>query len=177
MRDFEEIEERFFDQRKLFINDKIEENLITSVFASMEELKQDNSKKPIHLYINSLGGNAYDGLFLASYIKTSKTPIYTYCLGTAQSAGCIILLGGHKRFAYTYSTLMMHLPQTELEFSKASNLLSNAKSIEMLDNFIYDFILKQSNLKNLAKVKSLLRDDFFFSPEKAIELGFIHEIL
>ena len=38
----------------------------------------DSPKIPIHLHINSPGGDAFSGLSIVDTIKACKTPVYTY---------------------------------------------------------------------------------------------------
>ena len=66
------------------------------------------NREPIKLYINSYGGSIDDMWGLIDIILASKTPIYTYCLGYAQSAAFNIFLAGHKRFCLEHSVFMYH---------------------------------------------------------------------
>lgn len=165
------------NQRKIILNEPVTEELIYSIFCPLEELTNNSDKKkPIHLYINSCGGNTYEGLFLASYIMSSKTPIYTYILGTAQSAACAIAVSGHKRFAYRYSQIMMHLPKCESEQSESKNLLSLAKGIAQLDDHILNLFAEKTKLSRTQLNKKFI-SDYFVMPEQALKEGFVDEIL
>jgi ATP-dependent Clp protease protease subunit len=80
-----------------------EDNKLAEQFRTFK--REDD---PIKIYINSPGGKVISSLSLISAIESSKTPVYTYCLGQAASAAAIILLAGHKRFCQKYSTAMIH---------------------------------------------------------------------
>ena len=63
-------------------------------------------RKPINIYIMSFGGELYPAYALISTILASKTPVNTINMGVAMSAGLLILLAGHKRYAMKYITAM-----------------------------------------------------------------------
>lgn len=64
--------------------------------------------KPIYIMIHSFGGDVYQAMWFADLIISSRIPIVTVALGTAMSSGFIILLGGHKRYAFKHSQLLVH---------------------------------------------------------------------
>ena len=65
-------------------------------------------RKPIKLLVYSYGGDGNACFSLLDIIAISKTPVYTYNMGVAMSAGLLILLAGHKRFCLKNSTALAH---------------------------------------------------------------------
>lgn len=65
-------------------------------------------RKPIKILINSYGGSVDSCLHFIDTLLLSKTPIYTYNVGVAMSAGLYILLAGSKRFAYPNAQFLIH---------------------------------------------------------------------
>lgn len=90
------------------------EKVINTIFSinydddQKEADYKDFTREPIFLFINSVGGGAYDALALCDVINRSKTPVYTIALGCTMSAGLLIYLYGHKRLVGYNSTLMYH---------------------------------------------------------------------
>lgn len=88
------------DNRRLFINSEIDENIIDGAVYHIlryNRLDKDipvNERKPIIIYINSPGGNVTDGYSLIDVMLTSKTPVYTVNLGIAYSMGFLIYIAG-----------------------------------------------------------------------------------
>lgn len=70
--------------------------------------KQDGTKNPLYLAINSMGGEVYAGLRIIDAIKLSKRPIYTVDVGVADSMAAWIFEFGKVRIMNPYSTLMYH---------------------------------------------------------------------
>ena len=66
------------------------------------------SRKPIWLYIESIGGNAIYMWTLIDAIFASVTPVYTVNMGLAASAAGLIFMAGSKRFMMPRAKVMIH---------------------------------------------------------------------
>ena len=55
------------------------------------------SRPPIHLHIQSPGGDVFSGLNICDAIDSCKTSVYTYVEGSAASAATIIASRGKKK--------------------------------------------------------------------------------
>ena len=105
------------EKRIFYLSDNIEVSTISQLNFQLikmleeddkqEQEKKEYKRKPIHLIINSFGGNVYDMWSLIDILLNSKTPIYTYCTGYAMSAGFIIFLAGEKRSATSHATFSL----------------------------------------------------------------------
>ena len=111
--------------RKFLLSSKISSDTVQKVIDFIMEINRDDDLKekeyidwkrePILLYINSFGGNVYDGLALVDIIQESKTPVYTIVIGAAMSMALWIFLAGKKRFIGENATLMFHDTSTVVE--------------------------------------------------------------
>lgn len=103
-----------YDGRRLFLNDSVDETIITSLayhilrYNRLDKGIPVEERKPIILYINSPGGSVIDGYGLIDVILTSKTPVYTVNQALAASMGFLIFISGHKRFSMSHSEFLMH---------------------------------------------------------------------
>ncbi len=110
------VEKDLFKDRVIHLNEDISSYTIDNIVPLIQKINQEDDKNglegddrlPIHLYVNSLGGSAYDGFYLVSVIENSKTPVFTYCLGYAFSMALPIYLAGHRRHMGKYATLLYH---------------------------------------------------------------------
>lgn len=66
------------------------------------------SRKPILILIHSDGGDAYVAFTIVDIMLSSVTPIHTVNIGSAMSAGVLLLLGGSRRFCTKHSRAMIH---------------------------------------------------------------------
>lgn len=102
------------EERRLFINSEIDEEIIdTIVYHILRYNREDKGideklRKPIKLYINSVGGDTYNGYALISAIQSSITPVYTINQGMCASMAFLIFLAGSKRYSMIHSIFLMH---------------------------------------------------------------------
>lgn len=99
-------------ERKFWIGDVTSELLLVSKLIMRYNIIDKDipveQRKPIKLFIYSYGGDGNACLSIIDAIKLSKTPVYTYNMGQALSAGFLILISGHKRFCMKNSTALLH---------------------------------------------------------------------
>lgn len=141
--------------RIFYISDYINpETMGTMSFELLKILQYDNEKdsttknykrKPIKIFINSYGGHVYDCFGFIDIILHSKTPIYTFVTGKAMSAGFLIFLAGHKRFATPCSTLMCHDVACGT-WGKVESLKNNLEETLYLQELIIKFIVRRSKI-------------------------------
>ena len=177
--------------RKLFFSDDINEKSVSKIIQRIIEINEADdhlevvygmygftyTPPPIELYIDSYGGNIYQGFGIVGAIETSKTLVYTYVTGAAMSAGFLMLLAGDKRFAYPYATILYHQISNwsggELKYLKDTFDETNRLQKQM-----EEFVLRRSNISK-SKLKEIYEQklDWFMSAEEALELGIIDEII
>ncbi len=84
-----------------------EASLIRRVFDDINYLNL-LGKDPIHVFIDTDGGNLKTALSIFDILRSSKAPIYTYALSEVSSAGTVIYISGEKRYAFKHSQFMTH---------------------------------------------------------------------
>lgn len=153
-------------------------DVIRSIYdANTEDQKLPVDKRtPISIIINSEGGDVYSGFGVVEAILHSETPVYTICHGQAQSMAMLILAAGHKRYIGSYSTLMYHEINWDVEFAPGKfhrQELDEANRMqEIYDNLLLEFTnLTQSQLsiiKNQGKY-------WYMNSEDALRFGIVDE--
>lgn len=141
----------------------------------MHDLKY--TPKPIKIYIDSYGGYVYQILGLISVMETSKTSIHTICTGTAMSCGFVMLISGHKRFAYKHSTMMYH-QVSALKYGKMKDLEESVFESKRLQKKIEELTLEKTKItEKLLKKNYKKKQDWYMTSKEAKKLGVIDEIL
>ena len=74
----------------------------------VREILANQFVESLVIHINSPGGDAYAGLALYDFIKSSQIPVTTVVEGIAASAASLIFLAGEKRMMTQNSTIMIH---------------------------------------------------------------------
>jgi len=135
------------------------------------------NSNPIKIYIDSYGGNSYQMLTLMSIIEKSSTPIHTIVTGCAMSAGFMIAISGHKRFAYNMSTFMYHQMST-IVYGKLEDIKNDVVECERITKIVEDYVIKRTNItKKELKHNFEFKKDWYFSAKDALKYGIIDEII
>jgi len=175
------------NNRRILINEDIGSNLIEKAVlqvyninnfdSEQEEALKNYTREPIIIYINTNGGTMDEAFSLISAIETSQTPIVTIALGKAWSAGFLILIAGHKRYAQKYSSLMLHQGSAGVagEFKR---MIEYTDFYQKCHDIMAEYIMKKTKIKK-KKIDEIFhgKTDLYMSSNEAIELGVIDEIV
>lgn len=143
----------------------------------MEKNIQNYSKQPIEIIINSYGGNATTGLGFANFISLSPTPVHTYIMTDAVSAAFIILLGGHKRFVYTNTTVMYH-QLSSVQMGTMENIKNSTYYLTTLQGKIDNFVISRTELtQKLLNEKNAKSQDWYFTEDELLKYGIATELI
>lgn len=136
-----------------------------------------DKRKPIKIYIHSYGGSLDATFAMVDVMNLSKTPVYTYNLNCALSAGCVIFINGNKghRYCMPTSKALVHEGSggTSGTFGETQAQMADYK--KMVDN-MKNNIIGHTNIdqKTLTKWKN---KDIYLYPEDQLKYGICDEIL
>ena len=104
------IASELFHERKIFFTEDVNPRSMGVLMQALMYLDKI-SHEPIELYINSPGGEATSGMAVYQHITLKmKSPVYTYCIGTAASMASLLFLSGSKRYMYEGTKIVLHSP-------------------------------------------------------------------
>lgn len=132
-------------------------------------------REPIKIFIDSYGGVVSSGMSIIDAILLSKTPIHTIVTGVAYSMAGMILIAGHKRFAYPSSSFLLHDGSISImgDSSKARDHLDFNKKYE--NEIIKPFILKHTFITE-EEYERNIRIEWFMLCNEMIKYGVIDEV-
>lgn len=112
----QELLQEYLSERKIILNEDVSDYLIELVALNIIKWNKEDTangvekdkRKPIYIFINSTGGDAFVAQHICDLIEQSVTPVYTVAMSLAASAAFVIYVCGHKRYAYPNSILLMH---------------------------------------------------------------------
>lgn len=169
-----------YDNRNIYIDYDVDDSLFEVTKQILEYNRQDKEKKPeerkpINIYIMSYGGDLYQAYAAIAAMLASKTPINTINMGVSMSAGLLILLAGHKRYAMKYSTAMIHQGSGGAQ-GTFSEMEEQQKNYRKLIDSMRDYILERTkiDLKLYNKNKS---KDWFLTDKEQVDLGIVDKIV
>jgi len=172
-----DIYSRLLNDRIIFLGGPIDDHVANLVIAQLLYLDNTDSKKDIHLYINSPGGSVTAGLAIIDTMNFIKSDVSTICVGIAASMGALILSCGQKgkRFTLANSEVMIHQVMGGTE-GQASDIAINAKHILRTKDTL-NKILAQNTNKKMDQVEKDSDRDYWMIANEAKEFGMIDEVL
>ena len=169
--------------RTIWLDDTLSELLsipITQMILEWNKEDEENnipvdSRKPIKIFIYTVGGGIDEIFQLADIIDLSKTPVYTYNMGIALSAGLDVLISGHKRFALKNSKALYHSGSAGIQGTAEQIQSQTAQYAKQLD-ILNERVLKRTKIsKELLKKKK--KSEWFIIGNEQVELGIVDELI
>lgn len=132
-------------------------------------------KDPIKIYINSKGGDLDSAITIVNAIKMSRTPVYTYNIGTTYQESFLIYLAGHKRFAYQNAIFMYLVKDFNIQENE-SNFYTIDALKEKRQKDIKDFIIEKISITE-AQYEKHKKAEWWFSAEEAQKIRICNELV
>ena len=172
-----DIYSRLLKDRILFIGSPIDDYVANLVIAQLIHLASEDSKKDIHLYINSPGGSVTAGLAIYDTMQFVKPDVSTICVGLGASMAQVLLCAGAKgkRFALPHSRILMHQPSGGTQ-GQSSDIEIYTKEIIRMRDSLYSIIAKHTG-KDISEILKDADRDKYMSSQEAFEYGIIDKIL
>lgn len=167
--------------RKFFLSCEVSQASVADMCRHILQINSDDkgiepsARKPIFLYLSTIGGFVDPGFQLIDIIESSVTPVYTINIGGAYSMGFYIMLAGHKRFSFPNGKFMMHNGSTQIQGNSAS-VQDAIKFQERVEERIKDFVVTHSKIDSELYDKKF-REEWSLFADEAQELGVIDFII
>lgn len=158
--------------RIIFIDDAITSELANGIIAQLlylDSISQDR----IDIYINSPGGNVYDGFGIYDVAKLLKSPIRTIGIGLIASMGAFLMFMGSERCATKHTRIMLHQP-SGFAVGSSDDIEIYHEELQKIKKDLYKIIAENTTLEN---VEQLFKLDTWFSAEEALNCKLLTEIL
>ncbi len=172
-----DIYSRLLNERIIFLAGAIDDHIANLVVAQLLYLDHMDSKKDIHLYINSPGGSVSAGMAILDTMNFVRADVSTICVGVAASMGSLLLSAGSKgkRFALPNSEIMIHQVLGGAE-GQASDIEIQAKHILRIKENL-NKILSKNTGKTPAQVEKDADRDNWMTAEEAKKYNLIDEVI
>lgn len=172
-----DIYSRLLKERIVFLGGVINDAVANTIIAQLLFLESEDPKKDISLYINSPGGSVTAALAIYDTMQHIKPDVSTICVGTAASAGAVLLAVGQKgkRYVLPNSEVMIHQVMGQAE-GQAIDIEISARHIVRTKERINKILAKHTG-QPISKIEKDTDRDFFMSAEEAKEYGIADQIL
>lgn len=168
-------------QRKMFLNGDISSDIVAEFVHNILQINADDkdihpeNRKPIIMYITSLGGELDAGFELIDVMLMSKTPIWCVNLGYQYSMAFLIGLAGSKRFASKTAKILIHDGTSQLGGS-VSKVRDHMNFVVRYEDRIKEYVLSRSTLTS-EEYDQRYREEWYMFADEAKELGFVDYII
>lgn len=169
--------ERLLRERIIFLGTQVDDDIANKICAQILLLSAEDPTKDISLYINSPGGSVNAGMAIYDTMQYAECDISTTAMGLAASMGQFLLTAGApgKRFALPHTRIMMHQPSAGIGGSAADIAI-------MAEQFAYtkrelNELQAQHTGKPVEQINADADRDRWFTPEQALEYGFIDRVI
>ncbi len=136
--------------------------------------------EPIDIYIHSNGGDVSGFVQVYDTIQMIKSPVRTFCMGKAYSAGAVLLSSGTKgeRYAFKNSRSMIHGLQCAFPIPGHSlkDSANYAGFLDAVNEMILDILAKNTG-HTLASIREESLKDNYLTAEQAKAYGLVDHIL
>ena len=159
-------------RRELSVMGNIETPMAHDLCQQIRLLDATDPSRPITIFVASAGGSVRSGLAIYDAMRLASCPIRTVCLEFAASMGAVIFMGGDDRRMAPHAELM--IPQGA--GGSALALQETSRRLMQTRKTLTQILSDRSGLTP-KRIQSLTAKDTYLSAERAVELGFAHEIL
>jgi|TARA_R110000824_G_scaffold20545_13_gene77389 ATP-dependent Clp protease protease subunit len=177
--------------REIFFSGQVKQENMKEIASKITEINESDrineklmkvygltyTPEPIKLYIDSYGGAVYQCFGLLGHMENSITPVHTIATGAAMSCGFMILINGHRRFAFKNATPLYHQVSTGF-FGKVEDMEIDVKETKRLQRELEKMTLKKTKItKTILKANREKKIDWFMTADEALKLGVVDEII
>jgi ATP-dependent Clp protease protease subunit len=172
-----DIYSRLLKDRIVFIGTPIDDSVANAVIAQLLFLQMEDSKKDIHVYINSPGGVVTGGMAIYDTMNFLQCDIVTYCLGMAASMSTVLLAAGTKgkRFALPNSRVMIHQPSGGAG-GQAADIAIAAREILRWRKTLNEALARHTG-KPVDQIERDSDRDYYLSAQEAKDYGLVDHVV
>lgn len=146
-----------------------------SVSASQIAAQLDGMPdEPVAVYINSGGGDVFDGIAIHNALKRHNGKVTVYVDGLAASAASVIAMAGDEVVMPANTMLMVHNPWT-MTYGGAEDLRKTADILDQTRDAIVTAYRDKTGMDD-DELRALLDEETWMSAEQAVLLGFADRI-
>jgi ATP-dependent Clp protease protease subunit len=139
-----------------------------SLVRLIQDVKKQPENEPLHILINSPGGDGELAFDMHDYLRTLKRTIITESKGECASAASTLFLAGDRRIAGC--PIMIHNPWTTVQ-GDSTQLQEASQWISKFEKRCEKFYAQKTGLDQQT-ISNLMNKETYISPTEAVSLKF-----
>lgn len=168
-------------ERTLILNEDITDGIIEEIVIPLQEMDADGTGAPIHIKMNTCGGDVYTGMALCHAIETVKNcPVTVEIMGMAASMGALIAMAGRnnplvKTVCSKYTVFLIHSGQMQVGGS-TNAVRDTVQFQEQYEDLIENYVLTHSTISK-EEYEKHMRHEWYMVAETAHKYGIVDEVM
>jgi ATP-dependent Clp endopeptidase proteolytic subunit ClpP len=139
-----------------------------------EDIKKLGKVETINLFINSPGGDVFDGIAMYNILKQHGANIIVNIDGLAASIASVIAMAGNEIYMAANAFIMVH-NAWGITIGDAGDMRSMAETLEKIDGSIIDTYARRTG-RDEEIIANLMADETWMTADQAKELGFVDDL-
>ncbi len=170
------LSDRLLKTRTILISGEINKDRADE-FARQILVLDSESQDPIHVYINSPGGDVDSGFAIYDMIRFVSSPVTVVGMGLVASAAALIFLSvpAERRVGLPNSTYLIHQPLSQLK-GVAIDVAIYAGKIEALRHKL-DQVIADATGRTREEVEKDTERDCWMTADEALSYGLLSRIV
>lgn len=163
--------------RTILISDAVDHKLTASITAQLLHLDYEDAEKPIKIFINSPGGNAFDGFAIYDAIRFIRPRVKIVSTGVSASAATVIMMAAAKedRMSFPNARLMIHQPSMR-SYGAAEDVKRTAEQVLLTKQRINELYAGETG-QPIEKVTEDTDRDYWMSADEAVDYGLVDRVI
>jgi ATP-dependent Clp protease protease subunit len=164
-------------ERIIYLGTAIDAGVANALIAQLLHLEVDKPEQEINLYINCEGGDMTAMLAIYDTMQYIQSPVATFCVGQAISAGAVLLAGGAagRRAVLPHARVVLHQPAARGQ-GTIPDLILQADEVVRVRADIEE-ILAQHTGQTLETLRHDTDRDRVFTARGAVEYGLVDRVM
>lgn len=129
----------------------------------------------LNIMFTTQGGSVYDAFRMYDSINNFSIPITMYASGLVASSGIIVLLAGHKRYAYKHAQFLYHQISGSVKGTQ-QQIKGHYHHSKTVSGHIQELIVNNTKL-TYDELKEMEKEEHWFDSEEAKEYGIVEDIV
>jgi ATP-dependent Clp protease protease subunit len=168
---------RLLRDRIVFLGTQVDDASANLIVAQLLFLESEDAEKPIHLYINSPGGDMTAFFAIHDTMQFLRAPVSTMCVGQASSAAAVLLAAGEPgmRFTLPNSRVLIHQPHGGAQGQSTDIEIQVREMVEMRDRMV-DVLVKATG-QTRERITADIDRDHILRGQAAVDYGLVDDVL
>ena len=139
------------------------------------QFKEVKDRRSITLYLNSPGGEIFQGMGIYNLLSTVRERLTVEIIGYAASMASIIALAGDRRVMNSGTMFMIHNPGTSGFRGDSEDFRKHADLLDKIKQQGIEIYQQHTNL-SAEELAKMMDDETWLSAEEALKYGFATEV-